>query len=338
MDQTTLILFGRFPRECANPSRFAVNTVKEFDKFVSYNNGVADCFTSVYPSNYLIDKIFFDFDYGPQVLEDTKAVYRWILNEGYSAIPIVSGRKGYHIYMITKPKIYGPQAKLFLTRAAYHVIKEVFGSFKQELYTFPTGKQVQVLRVEDRLIAPDPMVCGDIRRITRIPNTLRPPENYNYCTYLPPDEFLDMDETDIAQHMKKTHNYNYEIAYRGAPLLTDFEYDFYEEPDFDRWSPISTGAITTSNPNLFLKELLRPCLYRHITNIHPSHEVRVAATVDLYEAGYDSSQILSIYETLGWEDFDARESLKQIKSCKKYKSYSCSKLRTLGVPRICCVE
>ncbi len=313
--------------------------MKELQNFINYNNGLHDCYSSIYPSNYLIDKIFFDNDYG-NVLEDTKKMYSWCIDNDLQVIPIVSGKKGYHLYIITKPKIYGKNAKLLLAKAGYSIIKSVFGSFKQEMIYNKEGKEVQVLRNEQGLIAPDPMIISDIRRISRVPNTFRPPENLNFCTYLPPDKFLDMTEFDIIEHMKKRHTYNYSINYRKAPLLTDFEYDFDEEPQFDRWSPIATKkSILTANPSRFLKGLLRPCLYRHMITIHPNHTVRVAATIDMLNHGYSPSEILSVYETLGWEDFEAELCLEQIKSCKQYtKPYSCTKLRKLGIPRVCCIE
>lgn len=340
MDITTKLLFWRFPREVANPQRWLIETPKDFKSFVTNNDGLHDCYTSVYPTNYLIDKIFFDNDYG-NVLEDTKLIYKWCLDKNYQAIPIVSGRKGYHLYFITKPKIYGKDAKLLLTKTTYSIIKSVFGPFKQELYVTTRGKEVQIFRTKEKVISVDPAPCGDIRRISRIPNTLRPPENMAYCTYLPPgDAFLEMTEEDVIDHMKSTHTYDYNIDFNKAPLLTDFDYQFDEDTDFSKWSPISKrgSIIQTDNPNAFLKGLLRPCLYRHLATIHPNHAVRVASTVDLLKAGYTPTEILSLYATLGWEDFEEKYCYEQIESCKGYKQYSCTKLRKLGVPRACCVE
>jgi hypothetical protein len=198
----------------------------------------------------------------------------------------------------------------------------------------------QILRNKDGIIAPDPAVIGDVRRITRLPNTLRPPENRNYCTYLPPDKFLDMTEEEIIHHMKSTHTYDYKIDFRKAPYLTDFDFNFDDDISFSSWTPISSNqTIITFNPSLWLKGLLRPCLYRHIVSIHPNHAVRVASTIDLLKAGYSPTEILSVYATLGWEDFEEKYSLEQIRSCEKYKvSYSCTKLRKYKIPNVCCVE
>ena len=98
-----------------------------------------------------------------------------------------------------------------------------------------------------------------------------------------------------------------------------------------------------SNPNLLLELILRPCLYKNIICVHPDNDVRVATTYDLILAGYSHSSILSIYSTLGWEDFEDEYCLAQIKHSekdikeKKYERYSCTKLRELKIPEVCCV-
>lgn len=337
MDKNILILFGRFPREVAL-HRQVIDNSKQLKKYINNVNGIDNCYVSVYAANFLIEKIFFDFDFGDHVLSDAKNVYSWCRKEVYQVIPIASGNgTRIHLYMRTKPKIYGPTAKIALTKATYSILKSVFGSFKQETL-FIAGKQSRVLRTKDRIIAPDPAVIGDVRRLARIPQTLRPPENLNYCTFLPPDEFLDMTEEDIINHIKKPHTYEYEWT-NNAPLLTDFEYDFDESVKFNDFKKIIPDEeIVTSNPSLFLQGLLRPCLYNSISTIHPSHDARCAATIDLIKHGYSPDQITSIYSTLGWEDFEYTYCLSQVKSCTRYKPYSCKKIRSLGMVKIgCCI-
>lgn len=358
MDTTTKMLFFRFPREVANPKRWVVNNEKEFMDFIFKNNGVSDCYTSVYPLNGLVDKLPFDNDYGYDLdkdnnivfencftLGETKKMYRWMLDEDYQVVPVVSAKKGYHLYFITKPKLYGKDTKLLATKASFSIIKSVFGKFRQTVKRIG-GKDVRVFMIpigdKWKIIAPDPSVCGDTQRIMRIPQTLRPPENISYCTYLPPYEFLDMSEEDVVEHIKTRHTYDYHIDFNKAPLLTDFEFDFNDFKAVKGNSlSFSDNEEVTIKPNFFLKGLLRPCLYRHMITDHPNHYVRVAATYDLLYAGYNSKEILSVYEKLGWEDFMPNYCFDQIESCRReveggYKSYSCSKLRFYGIPKYCC--
>ena len=70
-------------------------------------------------------------------------------------------------------------------------------------------------------VSVDSSTISDIRQLCRLPNTLRPPENLNWCTYLPPDTFLDMTEVDVARHMKSPHTYQYDFG-KKLPSLEDF--------------------------------------------------------------------------------------------------------------------
>lgn len=346
MDVVTKQLFGRFPREIG-VYRYEVNRVQQFEDYVFNKCGIEDIYTSLYPSNFLIDKVFFDLDWGNQVLGDAKSLFKTCESEGFQTIPVISGKKGFHLYPIVRPKIHGTEAKIRLLRLHYYLIEKTFGKFKQEKISLPNGKEVSVLRTKDRIIAPDPQICGDVRRITRVPNTLRPPENLNYCTYVDPDKFLDMDEQDIIEHMKSTHEYKIKINYRKAPNLEDFSYDFENPPNYNDFSPISSENVVKSHiTNRFLKGILRPCLYRHITSIHPSNDVRFYATLDLLTLGLQPDNIISIYSGLGWEDFNEMLTKKRIHWIKYkmetqpeiYHSPPCGKLRSKGIPRVCCVE
>ena len=345
VDQLTKQLFPNFPREIAFPWRVPVRTMNSFKMEIQRRNGIDDIYTSVYGSNYMINKLFFDLDWGDFVTEDAKAIFKFVIDSGWQCIPIVSGKKGYHLYIPLYPQIHKEKAKIRLLRAHYSILKSVFGNFKQQMITLPRGKTVNVFRIKDRIIAPDPMICGDVKRIARVPNTLRPPENINYCTYLPPDRFLDMTEEDIVLHMKEPHTYYTKIDYRKAPKLTDFKFEFEQEPNFSSWTPVDTPhPIRTGNPNMYLKAFLRPCVYRHLTSIHPSDNIRFCATVDLCMLGLETDEIISYYSSLGWEDFDEHFTRKKVIGIRngvksgKHHQWSCGKLISLGVPRKCCIE
>lgn len=173
----------------------------------------------------------------------------------------------------------------------------------------------------------------------RIPNTLRPPENNTWCAYLNYDKFLSMKNSDLFQHIRHSHSYSYNTNTTCDPLLTDFEYDLGKfEAEITDWKPlVSLSKNIPSNPCKFLKGILRPCLYKNIILIHPTHDVRVSTTIDLLRFGYTPEFILSIYASLSWEDYEPSKCLTQIKSCQQYHPYSCSKLRDLKIPEVCCV-
>jgi len=198
LDGTTIRLFSPFKREVANPKRKPIWSLRQFVKFIEENNGRNDCYTSVYPLDETIDKIFLDLD-GPKALEDAKAIYEYVyLEQDIPVIPVASGKKGIHLYILLKPKTYENPSNL-LSMVTYRILEDTFGE-----------------KVKETSV--DPHVIGDVRRICRIPNTLRPPENLNWCTYLPPHKFVEMTETELVKHIKSPHIYEYDLNGRYLTL------------------------------------------------------------------------------------------------------------------------
>ena len=320
LNGATQLLFGGFPREVADPRRRLVYGSGQFEKFVEQRDGVTDCYTSLYSQDGAIDKVFWDFDDPKGIIgcrEDAERLYTWLLAKDFNVIPVLSGKKGFHIYLLLKPKWY-KNGKELLTKATYSIMCDAFG------YDDDTGK-IETAKA-------DPHIIGDVRRITRIPNTLRPPENMTWCTYLPED-WVKMSTAELVNHMKSPHSYDYDLS-GHYPTLDEFP----EPPvEITRWEP--QGGVTPIFPikgNIFLKNLLRPCLYRNMMSDHPGHAARVASTVDLLDF-FSPEEIYEMYRTLGWGDWDPEVTLMQIESCKGLKPYGCKKLRSLGVPEVCCV-
>lgn len=314
VDHTTIRLFTPFYREVADPRRRVIHTLGEFSRFVEKNNGVRDCFTSVYPLSGEIDRIFFDLD-GKNALVDAKRMYEWLIEREYVVVMIASGKKGFHFHIMLRPRKYGDEGKELLLHASLHILQSIFGDGK-------------------RGISIDPHPIGDVRRICRIPNTLRPPENFNWCTYLPQKEFLDMNEVDVAMHIKHPHHYDHD--FRGKlPELTDFPKP--ENFKVKMWAPIGNRIpIVPREGNIFLRNVLRPCLYRHMIGEEPRDDVRAAATVDLLQF-FSPSEILIAYSQLGWRDWNPDKTRYRIEHLKGLRPYSCKRLRELGIPEVCCL-
>ena len=319
LDQTTRMLFSPFDREVANPRRWRIHTEKEFIKFIEQNNGASDCYSSVYPSDGTLDKVFFDIDSPDGVVgsvEDARKLYSWLVAEELNVVPIITGKKGFHFYLLLKPKQYD-NAKNLLTNATLSILSECFGYGEDGIIKTTTV---------------DSHVVGDIRRISRIPNTLRPPENLTWCTYLPGD-WIKMSTADLVNQMKSPRTYDYDL--NGTfPTLEAFP-----DPPAKIMKLNISESIEPATPmkgNIFLKNLLRPCLYRHMMSDHPSHAVRVAATVDLL-GFFEPRKILEMYRVLEWTEWDPEFTLEQIYSCRHLKPYGCKKLRQLGIPEACCI-
>lgn len=304
------ILFSPFEREVANPIRQRINTERQFENFISQNNGIHDCFTSVYANDLTIDKLFFDFD-GYNAYTESQKVYDYVTNKLHvPIIPIASGKKGIHLHILTKP-IKIPDPRRLIRNAQLYILVEAL------------GKEIH---------SADSHVIGDVRRICRIPNTLRPPENRSWCTFLPPT-WTKMSELDILQHVKQTHLYKYNLD--DQPL--DIEQLPVVETDLPREDPSQDAHINIPGKEQpFLKSVLRPCLYNGIIAKNPRHDVRTAATIELLEF-LSSEQIFKIYSGLNWFDWDSDKTRYHINKCRQLEHYSCDRLKQLGIPRICCV-
>lgn len=346
LDSTTLQLFSPFQREVANPKRQMIKNQAGFERFIEFNNGVKDCFCDLYtyPFNGVIDKMYFDFDGingGFEIaLPYAQDFYQFLTEDkGLNVIPVASGKKGFNLYVILKPEDYGDNAKKLLYDVQYSLIVEAFGPVTAVTVEDKEGSEHPSLRNEDGLIYLDPKTIGDIRRFVRIPNTLRPPENTNYCTYLPRNFFLVFKSEDVAGYMKNPHTYDY--SFNSKKALGDFPIfpDLYEKiGHLNGGTAVDMGTrLKPSGGSEFLKRLLRPCLFRHMITKEPRHDVRVASTVDLLNAGINPETIFEVYKGLGWGDWDSETTNYQIKNVKYLKPYSCKKLRQRGIPQVCCV-
>lgn len=308
-DLLTLQLFGQFPRIMGNPIDTIVFDIKQMKSFLSYNEGVNDCFVKIFPLSGMIDKIYFDFDGYARALEDSKIVFRYLVKNNHTVVPVASGVKGIHLYVLLAPRQY-PDGKKILTSATYRILMDAFG----DDYVKTTA---------------DPHCIGDISRYSRMPNTRRPPRNASYCVALPP-EFLDMSWKDVVNWTRMPHEFT-TVAVPNKTL-----YDF-KPVDLSKITRIESDDQTMSEPlkfsdnsaPIYLEGQLRPCLFKALCARNPLHFIRVAATVDLLRF-WKPQQIADMYAQLKWVDWNYDTTLSQIISCKGLKDYSCTRLRLRG--------
>ena len=62
----------------------------------------------------------------------------------------------------------------------------------------------------------------------------------------------------------------------------------------------------------------------------PRHDVRVASTGDLIDAGFSTNEIVDMYRKLNWIDWNEELTRYQIEHCKPIH-YSKKKLKEMGV-------
>ena len=320
------LLFSPFYREVGEYRKVVYN-YKQWVSEIERMSGVENAFTSVYPLNGLIDKIFFDID-SPNIeraFTIAKKLYSWLLDNGYTAIPVASGKKGFHIYVLLEGSVYNGKAesekKELLLNALYYILD------KSGL--FVNGRVVPEI---------DERVLGDLKRLTRVPNTKRP-DNGAYTVFLPAN-FDELDIIDVIAFTRRApkHDFDYEI--RELPSLYDFPKQKYVPLFLTETKTALTKEIITRTPESvreYLKRLLRPCIYNTIIDIEPRHHIRVAATIDLQQLGFSAEEVVSVYSKLGWRDFDIEKTTTYVNHIfsKNYKPYSCSKLRSIVGTKYC---
>lgn len=313
-----LWLYGSMPREVGIYRR-KIHYPWELKHYILNSNGVEDCYASIYPDGGVIDKIFFDFD-GKNSLRDSRKLYRWLLDEEIPSIPVISGMKGYHIYVLLCPDL---GTKEELTTATLGILRHAF------------GKEIK----SKTPISVDFHCIGDIRRIARIPNTLRPPENKTWCSFLPRD-FDTLDEEEILEYEKAPYVPRFdEYRVRQLPHLADIVGKYGQEIERVYYSRYITPENKAKQNNTVLKVgksviklLFRPCIYRLLDMPNPPHLARVAATCELLER-FDDEKIRDIFGTFGWMDWNPDYTLERIRAIRRagYNPFSCGKLRVLGM-------
>jgi len=334
VDNTTKILFYPFFRRVGNPYQKLIHNIREFKQFLMENNGIRDCFIAVYDNYKTIDKLFFDLD-----ILDIKLAYKfykYLTDQGLSVIPVFSGKKGFHFYVLLKPMRFKSidDAIATIRQVSYTLIDESGMYIKQKSND---GEEYKVSLLDSRII-------GDINRLTRVPNTLRPPENLTYCTYLPPD-FSDMSLEDLICYSKSPHymnnEYNIKRRYKLTDLpTTDAIYDYHQGLYSNTaCSSYNSSILFTSNLDKidksikkFLKLLLRPCLYYYITTEEPPHDIRTATVCELRTLEFGIEDIVAIFSRLKWCDWDESKTRYHVIRIvqKGLKRYSCRTLRELG--------
>jgi hypothetical protein len=310
-------LFNRFPREVFIPYtrsrkalRRAVYDREELKGLVELLNGVKPVYVSLYDSSFTIDKVFFDFDSEVDLslaFDDVKAFVKRLEDHNYPFIPLFSGMKGFHVYVLMKP--WTPPN----LETAKAVLRDVQQSLAGDFTTC------------------DRNVFGDVRRLVRYPNTIN---KTCYCVPLPLD-FTSWDLCKIIDYAKSPRVVEYEV--KDLPGIEAFVDDVVEYNHNERrLNPLHD--FMDMPPSLQLvKPLLRPCVFETVTtDPSPPHVVRVALVTELMFYGWSKDSIHELIRRLRWADYDPKTTKYQLDQIfrKRYLPPSCYKLR----PFVRCVD
>lgn len=284
MDNTTKRLFGRFPRE-VYLWRKMVNSLEELQR--ELKNGAKHI--AIYDKDFIIDKVVLDIDSKSveESLRDAGEIINRAKNEGVSYIPVFSGRRGFHLYLLFN-SIQSP-------------------NIETGRYIVETAQRYFSVGVKNV----DSQIIGDIRHLIRIPNTHHEKSNC-YCTYLPLD-FIDWEPSEIVDWAKEPHDIHYALGKNEVELRNFINIiGRVERETFDLKKPDLPQHKIPRDVRGMLEGLIRPCLINEIFN-DPNHKIRTELAVELKLLGYGASSIVEIISRLGWKNFDRKTTEYQIR-------------------------
>jgi len=265
--------------------RKEIHSQREFEQYLVHANGTEEAFISVYPLSGEVDRILFDVD-GKFAIKDLKSLYWWATENNFPCVPLCTGKKGGQIHIFSK-QFQVPNPKEVVTDISTYILRQALG----------------LKNWDDKNISIDWTIFGNTSALCRIPNTLRPPDNVSYCSYLPP-YFTEMDEAEVFSYSKCPHTFNYSLSPRRSFLELPFDKTV---DDMATVVPRSehrySSEFAPANSVEFLRRLLSPSMFARVTEPNPKHKARVAFAIQMFDFGYSVDEIVNVIRGLSWHDF-----------------------------------
>lgn len=312
IDPVTNSLFFYYPRTAHIPQIYRLGSDRDFERYIRVYNGTkTGCHVSLYDVSRrpVIDKILFEFDASKAklhlVLEEVSDLVEQFKKSKLPYIPVFSGGKGFHVYLILKPvEIDSEIAKAVIRQVQYKFASDGSDGSKI-IYTFLDRQKIGVVRTQ-----------------IRVPNTLN---GSLFCTYLP-QHFNELSISEIIELASRPRCYVYDCETNKSVL--DIA-DYHVEINTISCDPPVIEAPTV--PRLCdLVDIIRPCVYREIVeNKNPPHAVRLTFVSELMWLGHTQEQIYNLCKQIGWSDFNSNKTryhIDYIFKCRLFP-YSCRKLR-----------
>jgi hypothetical protein len=300
-------------------------------------------FTSVYPSNGIVDKLFFDFDCNvskfpdldmQEVFNDFCKFYSYLVGIGEHPLPVVSGLKGYHIYV---PLFPCKATKEELYHATLCILYEA--SMIEFDYVEENGVSRQIWNTSRAL---DSTTFGDVEQLCRIPNTLRAPMNKRWCTWLPSHkvDVTDMSVIETFEWAKRYHLRD-DACIRTRTIK---DYITRDKEFFSGYSSKLSWKVTFTPEEAFktdrermLYSMLKPFVPTSVIArvIHPEaeHDARFTTALAMLESGLGTDYVIGLLQLIGWNDWDLSECRYQVEQIEKnrglryrYKNYGAALL------------
>jgi len=317
------LIFPEFPREVVfvkenvRARKRIVRSFSELTRVSSIYGGLYNVYTKLYVGNTL-NKVFFDIDAENiyDAFNDAIGLGKVLERENLLYIPVFSGKKGFHFYVMSNQFNYSsdevPLAKYILSSVQNYFIEEA-----------------SLKHVDKHFI-------GSLTRLTRVPNTKR--DNQRYAIYLPQRFWEKYDLPEIVEMSYVPRCFSIE-NYCGEKL--DFyeyssihEYDFDTEHDFD---PSCVPEIDLSKCGkkdiyLLLDQIIRPCILYRVFTDDPEHDIRTFFVLELKYYYFSQKEVEEIISKLGWQDYDSRITHYHVSKLFEKKLYppKCATIRERG--------
>ena len=246
---------------------FTIEDIEEQKKiFLKKYNGKKDMYQAVYLYNgypdeatAIVDKIFLDFDPGDDMsfVDDVRSVAQYLYSQDILFYVRFSGR-GFHLFI----QLDVDDA---LSNPKYAIKKYV-----KDLHNITHSTS-------------DPAVIGDVRRVTRLVNSINLKTN-KYCIPISYDELLNNTYEEICQLASIQRDTKDYISGHQYLSISDWDTDNIVEP-ISPQNIIQDGKISNDIP---------PCIEKFLQNPQLSHIERVQLILFFRDLGYNQDEIEGI--------------------------------------------
>lgn len=367
MDASQTALFGRFPRRVGTPNQHWVFSEAQFDLFLDTIEGVRNAYTTVNqmpidPSarglfRLNANSVFYDFDGNKDALprgEDTPADEAVALMRGSSSlakevigdavadarelaqrsahdgVPVLGVFSGFgvHVHQLYQPTAEGVQTKQASTARRYIDLLDLQTA---DTTVIDNGQRICRVPNVERTTTPGPR--GEVRDgrgtgLWTVPldgadlRTLKVRDLLDLSTARRPVEHLNLQPEDRPE----------------MGVFTDYVDDLTAGSDgYGTPRPVEERETTDEQQDdarALLEELVRmPCMVERLDQPNPCHTVRVNGAVMLFNAGLTVSEVMGVFRSLNWTDWDHQTTKKHLTHIHRsgYSDQNCSTLREKGL-------
>jgi len=218
---------------------------------------------------------------------------------GVRALPVFSGRRGYHVYAFLQQTVEFNPDQERLAKAVYKTLQ---------------SKLLRGLRYKTL----DHEVVGDLKRLARVPHTKHEITG-KICVPLT----VDGGEVSLE-------GFSFEGYRRGGISPDVFQTVVREVLDVERMKAKVQAFRKKAGRRRFTTGRVRPCVEAALKNPNLNHKMRVAAVAEYHAAGYGRNEIRDLFRTQ--TDYEAAKTEYQINQIVSggYRPFRCSTIQVLG--------